>query len=222
MPRVIAGIVLGLALVFAAGVIVPRNGYGAKALEQTGPGREALLLSSAIHTDIALPADPDVIARFAHLGDDRFPIHDPNLRWLVFGWGGRAFYLETPTWADLKPLPVLRALTIDESVMHVALAGDMPRDHPTIRRLHLDTSAFEALLRHIEVSFEREGGGEAKAIEGAGYGDYDRFYPARGRFNALLGCNVWTAAALRQAGLRTGWWTPLPVLLDLSLRLHNR
>ena len=40
-------------------------------------------------------------------------------------------------------------------------------------------------------------------------------------FNALAGCNVWTAASLRQAGLKTGWWTPLPGLLGLSLKLHN-
>ena len=42
--------------------------------------------------------------------------------WLILGWGGRAFYLETPDWADLKPMPVIKALTVDRAVMHVGVA----------------------------------------------------------------------------------------------------
>jgi hypothetical protein len=48
-----------------------------------------------------------------------------------------------------------------------------------------------------------------------------RFYEAQGTFNALVGCNVWTATALRSAGLRTGWWNPLPFLLIRSLWYYN-
>ncbi len=55
-------------------------------------------------------------------------------------------------------------------------------------------------------------------IEGAAYGLDDAFFEARGGFNALAGCNTWTAAMLRQGGLTTGWWTPLPQLLDWSVR----
>lgn len=37
----------------------------------------------------------------------------------------------------------------------------------------------------------------------------------------LVVCNLWTARMLRVVGLKTGVWTPLPVLLTMSLDLHN-
>ncbi|MGG2475846.1 DUF2459 domain-containing protein, partial [Rhizobium sp. BR5] len=42
------------------------------------------------------------------------------------------------------------------------------------------------------------------------------FFEANGWFNAVAGCNTWSAAMLREAGIRTGWWTPLPPLLRWS------
>jgi len=206
----------------AAGILVPRPLLPAPRADEAGtaPRRTVLLLSNPIHTDIALPADADVLARFAALAADGLPLDDPAVRWLVVGWGGRSFYVETPTWADLKPLPVLRALSLDRSVMHVALAGDIALPHPAVTAVDLDASAFAALLDHVEASFVAGDGGFR--LVAPGYGAHDRFYEAHGWFNALAGCNLWTAAALRAAGLRTGAWTPLPLFLEWSLALHGQ
>ena len=73
----------------------------------------------------------------------------------------------------------------------------------------------------MDASFDRAGGAP-RPIPGSGYGPADLFFEARGRFNALLGCNTWTAAALRAAGLRTGWWNPIPQTLAISLRLNDQ
>jgi uncharacterized protein (TIGR02117 family) len=59
-------------------------------------------------------------------------------------------------------------------------------------------------------------------IPNAAYSISTASYEANGNFNALVGCNTWTAAALRTAGLRTGWWNPLPATLNWSLDLYNR
>jgi uncharacterized protein (TIGR02117 family) len=212
--------VLALAVVaVAAGILVPRPLFSAPQAGEGGPLRKVLLLSNPIHTDIALPADADVLARFAPVAADGLPIDHPAVQWLVVGWGGRSFYVETPTWADLKPLPVLRAFTLDRSVMHVQIAGDIPSDHPAVTRLDLDPAAFAALLDFMEGSFVAGEGGFRLAAPG--YGADDRFYEAHGWFNALAGCNVWTASALRAAGIRTGLWTPLPLFLGWSLALHR-
>ncbi|MER9496898.1 DUF2459 domain-containing protein [Mesorhizobium sp. M0587] len=40
--------------------------------------------------------------RFHFLVDAGLPSDAPEVRYIVFGWGGRAFYLETPTWSQLK------------------------------------------------------------------------------------------------------------------------
>lgn len=207
-----------IAVLVLLGAAVPRPLWPADA--QGAGERRILVLTNPIHTDIAIPIDPAVRARFAFLEEAGLPLGDPGARWLVFGWGGRAFYLQTPTWADLKPLPVFKALTLDRAVMHVELAGDIPEPHPTVAGYELDPAGFDRLVDFIAASFDAEGG-VPRIVPGASYGVYDRFYEAHSRFNLLVGCNTWTAGALRQAGLRTGWWNPLPQSLAVSLDLFN-
>ncbi len=183
--------------------------------------RTVLLLSSAIHTDLALPVDVDLADRFAFLASDGLDPSQAGVSYIVAGWGGRSFYIETPTWSDLKPGPVFSALTLDSSVMHVGLAGEIDPTHPSVAVFELEERAFEKLIESILASFTTDAGGAPIEISGANYGEFDRFYEAEGWFNAVAGCNIWTARMLRQAGLTTGWWTPLPALLSASLHLHN-
>jgi uncharacterized protein (TIGR02117 family) len=201
------------------GTLVPRPLFTATG-EGEAPTRQILLLHNPIHTDIALRLDDELRAQFADLAAEGFAIGRPDAVYLVLGWGGRSFYIETPTWGDLKPLPVFRALTVDRSVMHVDLAGDIARDMPQVRSLMLSEAGYRQMVQAIRASFSsREG--RVQSLPGTSYGDNDMFFEANVRFNALVGCNTWTAAMLRAGGLRTGWWTPLPQLLDLSLDLHG-
>ncbi|TPP11819.1 TIGR02117 family protein [Rhizobium glycinendophyticum] len=219
MRRVLRALSAGFLLVLfglGLGTFVPRP-LVAPSLAASAETREILLLSNPIHTDIALPLDDEVRAAFADLIPSGLPIGMPGVDYLVFGWGGRSFYIETPTWGDLKPLPVFRALTLDRSVMHVEAAGPIDRDHPAVRVLTVSAEGRRRMIAAIRDSFQREHG-LPLMVEGSAYGAEDAFFEARGRFNALAGCNTWTAAMLREAGLTTGWWTPLPQLLGWSLR----
>lgn len=207
-----------LALLLTAGTVVPRP---LLAVPDSGhAARHVLAIGNPIHTDIAIPIDAELLERFAPLLRAGIRADLPGARHLVFGWGSRAFYVETPTWADLKPGPLLAALTLDESVVHVSVAGMIGETSAPIRGFQLTEAEHDRLLTFIEGSF-RKGPDGWIAIPGASYGEFDGFFEANGRFNALLGCNTWAAAALRQAGLRTGWWNPLPHTLGLSLDLHN-
>lgn len=229
MLRYLLGAVLIIILALGLGVLIPRPfgaaGQGpvaaAKGFPTPEPTRTVLLLSNEIHTDLALPADPDVVARFSFMAADGLDPSQPGVAYIIAGWGGRSFYIETPSWSDLKPGPVFDALTYDRSVMHMALGGEIDRNHPTVTTIDLDEASFERLLEKVLASFTLNSDGNHRVIPDAQYGEYDLFYEAEGLFNALVGCNVWTAAMLRQAGLKTGWWTPLPGLLNLSLKLHN-
>lgn len=226
--RGLLGLILLVVLAAATGTFVPRplfapdqrSGRLSEGNPATADGRRILLLSNAIHSDIAIPLSSDTRAAFAFLGAAGIPLADPGAEWLVLGWGGRSFYLETPTWADLKPMPALRALTIDRAVMHVDVGGRIDEGHPAIVRLELSAAELDRLKDFILASFARDGG-TVEAVADAGYGASDRFFEANGYFNAFVGCNTWTAAALRAAGLRTGIWNPLPQTLDVSLRLFN-
>jgi uncharacterized protein (TIGR02117 family) len=216
--RFLAVLVAAVLVAAALGTVIPRPLWPAAA---EGEGtRHILVLKNPIHTDIAVPLDDGVRRRFAFLAGAGLPIEAPGARFIVFGWGGRAFYLETPTWSQLKAAPVLKALTLDASVMHVDVAGAIKEQHPDVAGFDVDEAHFSALLDYIAVSFQQGPDGPV-VIENAGYSSFDRFYEANGNFNALAGCNTWTAAALRIAGLRTGWWNPLPVSLGWSLSLYN-
>lgn len=216
--RLLAMLIAAVVLAGALGTLVPRPLWPAAMAGQGS--RHILVLRNPIHTDIAIPVDDHVRERFRFLADAGVPTDNAQVRYLVFGWGGRAFYLETPTWSQLKAVPVIKALTLDTAVMHVDVAGAIAEPHPDIAGFDVTEADFAALLDYIEASFQHGANGPV-AIENAGYSSFDRFYEANGRFNALVGCNTWTAAALRTAGLRTGWWNPLPASLGLSMRLYN-
>ncbi len=216
--RFLAMLIVAVALAATLGTLVPRPLWPASA---AGEGtRRILVLRNPIHTDIAIPVDDEVRRRFRFLVHAGIPADAPEVRYIVFGWGGRAFYLETPSWSELKAVPVLKALTIDASVMHVDIAGNIAEPHPAVTGFDIDEQRFAALLDFIEASFQQGPGGPL-IIENASYSRFDRFYEANGHFNALVGCNTWTAAGLRIAGLRTGWWNPLPASLGFSMRLYN-
>src|SRR5687768_9415496 len=103
-------------LALTLGVLVPVAGTPAASAAGGGQHR-VLVLSNLIHTDIALPAEPAVRARFGFLAeaigvpdpdqpaDSGLPLERADVGSVVVGWGGRSFYTATPTWADLKPGP---------------------------------------------------------------------------------------------------------------------
>ena len=155
-----------LALIAAAlvalvlGTVLPRPLFD-PASGSEPPTRRILVLSSQIHTDIAVPIDALTLADFAFLRDAGLPVDHPDARWILFGWGGRAFYLQTPTWGDLKPLPVFKALTIDASVMHVEILGAIAEPWPGLLDFDIPESKYRDMLAFIRASFTESGGAPA-------------------------------------------------------------
>jgi uncharacterized protein (TIGR02117 family) len=212
----------GAVCLFVAAVIlgtfVPRPLFSAQA---DVPKEVAIYVASnPIHTDIIIPADSQTRSTFAFLAD-ALPLDNPNVEWIIFGWGGRSFYIETPTWSAMRPEPLLRALTLDAATMHVELLGGLNKDNPSLIELRISKENLAKLRAAMFSSFKVDTAGKPQLIKGAAYGNYDQFYEANGYFNALVGCNTWTARMLRVAGLRTGLWNPFPQSLRLSLNLHN-
>lgn len=217
----LAGFLFTVAAMVALGILVPRPLLSEPGPPQGQPMREILVLANPIHTDIAFPADPDVMERLGFVADDGLETDHPGLHWIHMGWGSRSFYIETPSWADLRPGSLLRAFTIDESAMHVELAGDIDPAMEGVMPIAVSEASMFAMLDEALATFEHDGEGRPILIPHAAYGEFDLFYEAEGRFNALYGCNEWTSRVLRAGGIRTGWWNPLPQSLLWSIRLAN-
>lgn len=224
--RIIRRLVFWCLLVVAVPVLLGLLGtfiphpFVSGASEPQPQNRRILVVSNTIHTDIAVPVDPETLAALDFLAGTGPPIDHPDAQWLLIGWGGRSFYLETPSLADIKPGPAFRALTIDSSVMHVDVLAGISLTDPAVTELALSEADYANLLATISASFARKDG-RVEPIDGFAFGATDKFYEAEGSFNALLGCNVWTSRMLRSAGIRTGIWNPLPSSLTTSLRLFN-
>lgn len=203
---------VALALVIVAyliaalgGSLIPAN----NGWEQPENGITIHIHDNGIHTGLILPREN----AFADWSDLVRPEHlpDPALAsdHLLFGWGDRAFYLETPTWAELKPQTALFALIGSEgSLVHVDHVAPPVADEDTYA-VTVTPDQYRAIAAAIRADFALTAEGEAQPV--TGYGRRDVFYEAKGRYTALRTCNEWTGSILRGAGVKVGIWTPFNV-----------
>jgi uncharacterized protein (TIGR02117 family) len=173
------------------------------------PAREGVTIyvaTNGFHSGLILPVsaegqDWSLIVRATDLPD---PSDSGN--WLLFGWGDREFYLNTPNWSDVRPGTVVAAfLGSDQTLVHVDHLKD-PRQVPGARAVRLSSAQYRRLTAFIRASMALDAQGRGVATPG--YGSLDTFYAARGRYSAVRTCNVWTGEALAAAGVRVGRWTP--------------
>jgi len=129
------------ALVVLLGTVIPHPSVF-EPPEGTTQTKRILLVSNPIHTDIAVPLDAQSRAALPFVTETGLPADHPDARWLLIGWGGRAFYLETPSLADMKPEPTFKALTLDRSVMHIDVLGEVDEANPMVMPLNLSEAGY--------------------------------------------------------------------------------
>lgn len=189
------------------GALIPSNSD----FVQPETGVTVWVRSSDIHTDIILPATNEVFDWSDYLSREDARAVDGSYQMLALGWGDRRFYLETPTWSDVKAANVLSAFFgLDETAMHVDWLRQAPETNSRCRKLILSNEQYRNLCSHIWGSFAKDGSAHALVIENPGYYDTDRFYEANGRYSAVQTCNTWVGETLEAGGVRVGCWTPLP------------
>jgi len=76
--------------------------------------RSMYIHSNGVHVDFILPVDGVDQSLRQQL------TVSPAARYLAFGWGDKGFYLDTPTWAELKFSTAFKAMFLPSSTaMHV-------------------------------------------------------------------------------------------------------
>jgi uncharacterized protein (TIGR02117 family) len=197
----VALLLLGYLVAGAIGGAIPTN----NAWRQPARGVRIFVESNGVHTGFVLPkvaagVDWRNLAPARDLSDPRYGRFDH----VVIGWGEKAFFLETKTWADVRPGTVLAAaIGSSHTLMHVEHVP-APAVGADVRAVVLSEAEYRRLAAFIAASF-RSGGARYP-----GYAGYDVFYDALGRYDAVATCNAWTGDALRHAGVRVGAWTPFP------------
>ena len=142
---------------------------------------------------------------------------DRRVHWLVVGWGSRAFYTATGTYADLNLGSIWPALTGDAATLHLDVTGDV-EDLDAITWVTLSQTQLAALTQAVTATFTRDSAGNPIALAAPPFGPTDAFFAAEGHFNVLNTCNVWIGSMLRAAGLDFGAWTPTPQSIAFSAR----
>lgn len=123
----------------------------------------------------------------------------PQPEYLEIGWGNRDYYYgrNQGVWGTLN------ALRASPSVLHVAGFSGPPAGYfraNEIVELAIPVDGIERLVRYIHDAFERTDAQPAPPLGPGLYGE-SRFYPGWESFHLFRTCNVWTARALRIAGL---------------------
>lgn len=136
------------------------------------------------------------------------PAADSSRQYVGFGWGDKGFYLNTPTWAELKPSTAVRAMFwLSSTAMHTTF-HHRPQEGPHCVRIYLTPAEHARLIKFIQHSFEPDAQGRVQHIAGHSYGQYDAFYEARRTYNLFYTCNTWANEALKAANQKAALWTP--------------
>lgn len=169
--------------------------------------------SNGIHTDLCMPVHNSIINWNTFIPTEPYGesgIHE----FIAIGWGDKGFFLDTPTWADLKVSTALNAAFLPSAAaMHVMYCTEpkkrMNDDGYTRIKVHLSKKQYKLLVRYVKSTF-RKSKGKVDLIANKGYSEADNFYEANDSYHMYRTCNIWTNDALKAANIRTGLFALFP------------
>ncbi|MEZ5987799.1 MAG: TIGR02117 family protein [Planctomycetota bacterium] len=212
--RAVLGVV-ALALLYVGTAVVMGLVPVNTSWRQAEQGTAVYVITNGVHTSFIVPrgeGDDDLL-RFVPFED----ASGDDCPYVEFGWGDRAFYLETPRWSDLRVTTALNAMLLPSStVVHVVYWWSEPRPGERVRRVVLRPEEYGRLLDHVREAFALDAEGRARRILGARYHDRDAFFEGAGSYSLLYTCNDWTNTGLKAAGVRTALWSPF----DKAIMYH--
>lgn len=168
----------------------------------------AYILTNGVHTDLVMPVKSEEIDWSQSIPFENTLSKRTDYKYLSVGWGDKGFYLDTPTWADLKVSTALKAaFWMSESALHCTYYNTMT-EGKDCKKIMLTHDQYVALIDFIQTKFDRDQNGKPILIKtDAVYGDNDAFYDAKGSYSFLNTCNTWSNNALIVAGQTAALWT---------------
>lgn len=165
------------------------------------------ILTNGVHTDIVLPVKNEHYDWSSQLQFEHTKSKDTTYQYVALGWGDKGFYLETPTWADLKLSTALKATSgLSTSAMHVTFYKSL-KENKSCKKIQISLEDYKKLIAYINDSFQNQSGRFLKIETDAVYGKHDVFYEANGSYSLFYTCNSWANQALKAANQKAALWT---------------
>jgi uncharacterized protein (TIGR02117 family) len=214
MLLALIGVLVAYALLAVVLGLIPLN----RDFVPADHGVKIFVTTNGMHADLVLPVQSDVIDWRTEYPTPLFPHVDEHAGYIAIGWGSRAFYLNTESWADLSAQTAAEALSgVGRSAMHIEYQPP-PKPGADAIALNLSTDQYRELVTYIREHAIRDSGAHPVVIAGRHYNKHDAFFEAGGTYSALTTCNEWTRRALNRAGVRVPAWAPLDTALFYHLR----
>lgn len=203
------GVILGIVVFYIIlGLVLPLIEVSA---EDDGQPKDIpiYIYTNGVHTDIVMPVKNDFQDWGAKVPFSNTRSKRTDYNYIGIGWGDKGFYLDTPTWADLKASTALKAaFWLSDSAMHCTYYKTM-KEGEDCKMIMISRDQYKNLVRFVEDKFDRDQDGNFIVIPtNAVYDVNDAFYDAKGTYSFLYTCNTWANDALKAAGQKAALWTP--------------
>jgi len=205
--RVVLGFIAFVALYLLAAWGISKIPVSAEPL--TSADVAIYILTNGVHTDIVVPVKTEQIDWSKEVKFDNTVGKDTIANLVGFGWGDKGFYLNTPTWAELKFSVAFKAATgLSTSAIHATYHKGLI-ESSSCKKIMISKAQYTRLITYISSSFKTDSAGHIINIKtSANYGSDDAFYEAKRRYNLFYTCNTWANNALKSCGQRACLWTP--------------
>ncbi len=144
--KCIGGVVSAVILYLLLGYLIP---FILVKAEKTDDPKvvEAYILTNGVHTDLVVPVKSEWADWSQKIPFDVTKGKNTDFKYVSFGWGDKGFYLDTPTWADLKFSTAFKAaFWMGQSAMHTTYYHEMTEGEDC-KRLCLQPSSIKGLSR---------------------------------------------------------------------------
>jgi len=191
--------------------------------EQTKNEVTIYILTNGVHTDLVVPIKNEQKDWSKEVKFENTISQDTVFEYVAFGWGDKGFYLETPTWADLKPSTAFNAaFALSTSAIHATFYKAMQEGQDCVR-INISKEQYGRLIAYIQKSFLTDPQGHFINIKSnANYGKDDTFYDAVGSYSLFHTCNSWANSGLKSCGQKASFWTPFDTGIFYQYNLNNK
>ena len=203
----ILGFIAYVALYLLAAIGIPKISVNNSPIK--GNDVVMYIKTNGVHTDLVVPVKNEQIDWSKEIKFSNTVAKDSTMEYLAMGWGDKGFYLETPTWADLKfSVAFKAAFALSTTAIHATFYKTMT-ENESCRKILLSKEQYANLINYITNSLQHDSAGHAiNIITKANYGNNDAFYEAKGSYSMFHTCNTWANTGLKKAGQKACLWTP--------------